>query len=89
MAQSSLPPSRFAHIFFMDGVGLGEDNPEINPFVTANMPNLTTLLGDGWYLNGNGRITTERASFIPTDANLDMPGSPTKCHGASHHFNRA
>lgn len=65
----------------MDGVGLGDDDPEVNPFVTAQLPNLTELLGKGWYLNGNGRISTNRASFIPTDANLEMPNRPQSATG--------
>ena len=65
----------------MDGVGLGDDDPEVNPFVTANLPNLTDLLGDGWYLQGNGRIHTPRASLIPTDAALGVPGRPQSATG--------
>ena len=81
MNKSNFKQMHFAHIFFMDGVGLGDDDPEVNPFVTAHLPNLTELLGEKWYLNGNGRITTERASFIPTDANLDMPNRPQSATG--------
>ncbi len=74
-------PSRYAHIFFMDGVGLGTAEPEINPFVTAELPYLTQLLGDNWFVQGNGRIITECVSFIPTDANLDMPDRPQSATG--------
>jgi hypothetical protein len=65
----------------MDGVGMGDDDPDVNPFVTAVLPNLTSLLGNGWYLQGNGRLTTSRASLIPTDANLDMPLKPQSATG--------
>ena len=75
------PASCHVHLFFMDGVGMGEDDPEVNPFVTAVLPHLTRLLGDNWYLQGNGRITTPRASLIPTDANLDMPLKPQSATG--------
>ena len=81
MNNSNSKQTPFAHIFFMDGVGLGDDDPEVNPFVTAHLPNLTELLGEGWYLKGNGRILTERASFIPTDANLEMPNRPQSATG--------
>ncbi len=63
----------------MDGVGLGGSDPAVNPFVTAVLPNLTGLLGENWYLDG--RITTHRASLIPTDANLGMPGRPQSATG--------
>jgi hypothetical protein len=72
-------------IFFVDGVGLGIDDPAVNPFIKANLPNLTGLLGEGWYLRpdcgGPGRITTDRISLVPTDPNLDMPGRPQSATG--------
>ena len=75
------PISSYVHIFFMDGVGLGSDDPAVNPFVTADLPNLTNLLGEGWYLQGNGRIHTPRASLIPTDATLGISGRPQSATG--------
>lgn len=73
---------RYVHIFFMDGVGLGSDDPAANPFVRAQMPYLARLLGRAdWYLQGNGRIASDRATLIPTDANLDMPGRPQSATG--------
>ncbi len=72
-------------IFFVDGVGLGVNDPEVNPFIEANLPNLTGLLGEGWYLRpdcgGPGRITTDRVSLVPTDPNLNMPGRPQSATG--------
>lgn len=73
--------NRFVHLFFLDGVGLGDDDPEINPFVTAHLPHLTGLLGEKWYVKGRGRITTARASLIPTDATLGIPGRPQSATG--------
>jgi 2,3-bisphosphoglycerate-independent phosphoglycerate mutase len=73
--------TQYVHIFFMDGVGLGGDDPQVNPFVAAPMPHLTGLLGEGWYLNQTDPIVTERASFIPTDANLGVPGRPQSATG--------
>lgn len=71
----------FVHIFFMDGVGLGGPDPDVNPFAVADMPHLTALLGEGWYLAGRGRITTPRASLAPTDATLGLPGRPQSATG--------
>lgn len=68
-------------LFFMDGVGMGEPDPEVNPFVTAHLPRLTGLLGEGWYLADRGRVTTARATLVPTDANLNMPRSPQSATG--------
>ncbi len=73
--------TRYVHLFFMDGVGLGGDDAASNPFVTASLPNLDKLLGEGWWLNGNGRIHAPRATLIPTDANLNMPRRPQSATG--------
>ena len=71
---------RYVHLFFLDGVGVGGADPEINPFVTAKLPHLTSLLGEGWYL-ARQPIITERASLVPTDANLEMPNKPQSATG--------
>ena len=73
---------RYVHIFFLDGVGLGSADPDVNPFVTAVMPNLAGLLGDkDWYLQSSGSLSSSRATLIPTDANLDLPGRPQSATG--------
>ncbi|RMG95247.1 MAG: hypothetical protein D6706_12385 [Chloroflexi bacterium] len=75
------PAQKHVHIFFMDGVGLGAPDPATNPFATAQMPHLTALLGENWYLAQNGRIVTPRATLIPTDANLGVNGRPQSATG--------
>jgi 2,3-bisphosphoglycerate-independent phosphoglycerate mutase len=73
---------KFVHIFFMDGVGLGGPDPDRNPFVTADLPHLSHLLGrSDWYLQGNGVISSRRASLIPTDPNLGVEGRPQSATG--------
>jgi hypothetical protein len=71
---------RYVHIFFLDGVGLGGEDPDVNPFVSAKLPYLTELLGEGWYRTRQP-IITERASLVPTDANLNMPNKPQSATG--------
>jgi hypothetical protein len=75
------PKLRHVLLFFMDGVGLGGPDPDVNPFVTAVLPHLTNLLGDDWFLQNRGRISTDRASLIPTDPNLGLPGRPQSATG--------
>jgi 2,3-bisphosphoglycerate-independent phosphoglycerate mutase len=75
------PSAKYVHIFFMDGVGLGEDDPATNPFVRARLPALTAVLGEKWFLRTRGRITTERVSLVATDATLGMPGRPQSATG--------
>lgn len=72
---------QYVHIFFIDGIGLGSADPESNPFVRARMPHLNGLLGEGWFLRGNGRFSTARATFIPTDANMGVDGKPQSATG--------
>ena len=60
---------------FLDGIGLGEDDPQKNPFAAADMPTVLELTGGRW-LAKTGRRHTTRAVFIPTDARLGVPGLP-------------
>ena len=72
---------RYVHLFFMDGVGLGPNNPETNPFLAADMASLTELLGPHWYLANREPILGHRLSLVPTDANLGLPGRPQSATG--------
>lgn len=74
--------ARFVHIFFLDGVGLGSANPQVNPFADAETPHLDALLGrDDWYLAGNGLLNAARATLTPTDATLSVSGRPQSATG--------
>ncbi|MBI3764423.1 MAG: metalloenzyme domain-containing protein [Chloroflexi bacterium] len=66
---------------FLDGVGLGEDDPSRNPFAVAEIPNLIALLGGRRPLAGLPRIESDRAVFIPTDPSLGVPGPPQSATG--------
>ncbi len=72
---------RYVLLFFMDGVGLGSADAETNPFVTADLPHLTALLGEGWYRQGQPPRVRARASLTPTDATLGVPGLPQSATG--------
>ncbi len=77
--------SAHSMIFFMDGVGLGPANMETNPFMQADLSNLTELLGPKWFIRKQSpeadRISTKRASLVPTDANLGIEGRPQSATG--------
>ncbi|MCA9983899.1 MAG: hypothetical protein KDE59_06385 [Anaerolineales bacterium] len=72
---------RFVHLFFLDGVGLGNAAPDSNPYLSANLAGLTRRLGPDWFLNGREPIITPQLSLVPTDANLGMPGRPQSATG--------
>lgn len=66
---------------FLDGVGLGEDNPQINPLACARLPVLESLLGGKRLLKDTPRLDNGRAVFIPTDASLGVDGPPQSATG--------
>jgi len=61
---------------FLDGIGLGENNPAINPFAAAQMPIVTRLSNGQRWLRGIGKQHNARATFIPTDPRLGIAGRP-------------
>ena len=69
---------------FLDGVGLGLDDPQFNPFARVSMPNLEALLGGEQLLSSavaERRIDTERATLLPLDARLGVDGLPQSATG--------
>ncbi len=75
---------------FLDGVGLGEDNPVTNPFVQTAMPNLEKILGghkliaDGHHSDAGADyylVKTKRASLLTLDARLGIEGIPQSATG--------
>ncbi len=63
-------------MLFLDGIGLGDDDPETNPFAIAHMPTLTGLTNGNRWLRSTGRQESPSALFIPTDPRLGVPGRP-------------
>lgn len=61
---------------FLDGIGLGDDNPETNPFAAGDYPTLHSLSNGKRWVRSTGVQETERAIFIPTDACLGVEGRP-------------
>lgn len=63
-------------IVFLDGVGLGEGDPNKNPLAQASMPAVQSLLEGGCLIREQvGRITRQ-ASLLALDARLGVPGLP-------------
>lgn len=68
-------------LFFVDGIGLGEDDPERNPFAAASLPTMRRFTrGQTWH-RATPRQRTERAVFVPTDACLGVDGRPQSATG--------
>ena len=66
---------------FLDGVGLGVDDPAVNPLAGAEMPVLRALLGGVSLTASTGAVQGNMASLIPTDACLGMPRKPQSASG--------
>ncbi|MBK9230298.1 MAG: alkaline phosphatase family protein [Anaerolineae bacterium] len=66
---------------FLDGVGLGSDDPAVNPLARAHLPTLSNLLAGAPLTASSGRVTTSDASLTPLDATLGVPGRPQSATG--------
>lgn len=72
---------RRAFFLFLDGVGLGADDPTVNPLVRARMPTLRQILGGHVPTRVTPRVHTDVASLVPADATLGVPGRPQSATG--------
>ena len=66
---------------FMDGIGLGENNPETNPFARAKMSNLNKLLDGRSLLKDAAPFHGERATLMAVDPAVGVSGLPQSATG--------
>jgi hypothetical protein len=66
---------------FLDGIGLGENNPETNPFSRASMPHLNRLLEGRSLLKGSAPFHGEQASLLAVDPAVGVSGLPQSATG--------
>ena len=66
---------------FLDGVGLGVDDPEINPFARAALPNLRNLLEGGRLISASSPFDGVSASLLALDACMGVAGLPQSATG--------
>lgn len=66
---------------FLDGIGLGDDNPETNPFVRAQMPYLESLLGSKKLTRSAAPFENDVVSLKAIDPNLGVKGLPQSATG--------
>ena len=66
---------------FLDGVGLGEDDPKRNPFAAADMLNLVDLLEGRRLVQGSAPFEGKRATLLAVDARLGVEGTPQSATG--------
>ncbi|MDZ4762952.1 MAG: hypothetical protein SGI73_00275 [Chloroflexota bacterium] len=68
-------------LIFMDGIGLGDDDPALNPFAAAKTPTLDALAGGHRWLRSTGMQIGARSIFIPTDPRMGVAGKPQSASG--------
>jgi 2,3-bisphosphoglycerate-independent phosphoglycerate mutase len=73
-------PMKFLFLF-LDGIGLGKNDPEINPFVRAKMPMLHSLLGGQSLVAKAAPYHGENATLLALDASLGVDGLPQSATG--------
>jgi 2,3-bisphosphoglycerate-independent phosphoglycerate mutase len=66
---------------FLDGVGLGADDPKINPLASAKMPILHALLGKKPLIASTAPYKGEHATLLALDASLSVEGRPQSATG--------
>jgi 2,3-bisphosphoglycerate-independent phosphoglycerate mutase len=66
---------------FLDGIGLGENDPETNPFARAKMPNLNRLLDGRSLLKDSAPFHGDRASLVAIDPAVGVKGLPQSATG--------
>ena len=68
-------------LIFLDGIGLGDDDPAVNAFAAADTPTLMALANGHRWLRTTGRQFSDRAAFVPTDPRMGIPGRPQSASG--------
>ena len=66
---------------FLDGIGLGGNNPATNPFAQAQMPNLNKLLDGRSLLKESAPFHGERATLLAVDPAVGVSGLPQSATG--------
>jgi hypothetical protein len=66
---------------FMDGIGLGADDPETNPLARAEMPFLGSLLSGRKLTASAAPYESEQVALLALDAGLGVDGLPQSATG--------
>lgn len=66
---------------FLDGIGLGSDDPRSNPIAAAEMPTLQGLLDGHKIIEGVAPLICEQATLLALDACMGIAGLPQSASG--------
>ena len=73
-------------LLFLDGVGIGKPDPEINPLFQANLPTFQSFLGDKLFSTRQKKLFTSDVQLVPTNATLGVAGLPQSGTGQTAIF---
>lgn len=68
-------------IIFLDGVGLGDADPEANPFMHGGLPTVQAHLGVSHLTREVAGVMTDRMALLGLDATLGVAGLPQSATG--------
>ena len=66
---------------FLDGIGLGENDPNINPLARAKMPHLNALLDGRSLIKDSAPFVGEQATLLAIDPAVGVSGLPQSATG--------
>lgn len=75
-----------AILLFLDGVGIGKEDPNSNPFFQARLPNLKSLLGGRIPHRKEKSLLGKNADCLPINATLGVAGLPQSGTGQTAIF---
>ncbi|MBS4025429.1 MAG: alkaline phosphatase family protein [Clostridia bacterium] len=68
-------------MIFIDGMGIGADDPDNNPYVTAKTPFLDSLMREHQLLTNSSIRTGANWALFPIKTTLGVPGTPQSATG--------
>ena len=82
------PEGKKMHILFLfvDGIGLGPDDPDVNPFARFRLPSIERLADGQRWLASARSVRQGELVFKAIDANLDLEGLPQSGTGQATLF---
>jgi len=66
---------------FLDGVGLGDDDPALNPLSKAQLPRLRELLAGRSLVRQSAPLENETTTLVSLDSSMGVEGTPQSATG--------
>jgi hypothetical protein len=73
-------------LLFLDGVGIGVQDPDVNPVFRAKLPTLQYLIGQKLFSKTRPHAFTQHADLVPVNATLGIAGLPQSGTGQTAIF---